>query len=544
MADITAAFSAAFRAQAEQMQGACMEFVKTNVDPSMKTDDEFIEFCAPFAKLTSERGISPDRFVEILFEVLHSLAQLNQIERPTLIVCINVGVMKILNDTKDQPAALPGAEGVGKDKAAYNAALSDRDHVVDVLTAWLAAKEKHMQANKPNPSAGRADTEMDAPEDDFADDEMAAGEAAKNDEPVAAADAIDRMVVSALLEKASTSTDDKVKEVMAYMASRQASDHQPRSHNNAGRSKPIELFHGKPEQCGKDAKDWLSTVEIYLDSVTEKKPVSIVVTYLRGDAQSWWTEFGKAQIGLQASFVAFKDIFLARFVKPGDSRKARHELATMQQNEMSVETYAAQFRNCAARIAASKVGTPVDSTTQATYFLKGLKKLIVYKLEGMVSPDVMQDVDKLIDAAEKVEANIDMSMKQAKGHSQEQPQYDRPRGQANFVDRNRGGSSRFRSAPYSTHGRGRGAAVHAVQALPPQEVQFNFAQARDEHHPANRWAPNEVCNNCRQTGHKWRECPSLPHQYMPAPQAWGGPSGGRGRGRGMAGRSRGRGYGY
>ncbi|DBA66617.1 TPA: hypothetical protein ACH3X2_002225 [Trebouxia sp. C0005] len=498
MADITAAFSAAFRAQAEQMQGACMEFVKTNVDPSMKTDDEFIEFCAPFAKLTSERGISPDRFVEILFEVLHSLAQLNQIERPTLIVCINVGVMKILNDTKDQPAALPGAE----------------------------------------------DTEMDAPEDDFADDEMAAGEAAKNDEPVAAADAIDRMVVSALLEKASTSTDDKVKEVMAYMASRQASDHQPRSHNNAGRSKPIELFHGKPEQCGKDAKDWLSTVEIYLDSVTEKKPVSIVVTYLRGDAQSWWTEFGKAQIGLQASFVAFKDIFLARFVKPGDSRKARHELATMQQNEMSVETYAAQFRNCAARIAASKVGTPVDSTTQATYFLKGLKKLIVYKLEGMVSPDVMQDVDKLIDAAEKVEANIDMSMKQAKGHSQEQPQYDRPRGQANFVDRNRGGSSRFRSAPYSTHGRGRGAAVHAVQALPPQEVQFNFAQARDEHHPANRWAPNEVCNNCRQTGHKWRECPSLPHQYMPAPQAWGGPSGGRGRGRGMAGRSRGRGYGY
>ncbi|KAA6418865.1 MAG: hypothetical protein FRX49_11221 [Trebouxia sp. A1-2] len=195
MADITAAFSAAFRAQAEQMQGACMEFVKTNVDPPMKTDDEFIEFCAPFAKLTSERGISPDRFVEILFEVLHSLAQLNQqIERPTLIVCINVGVMKILNDTKDQPAALPGAEGVGKDKAAYNAALSDRDHVVDVLTAWLAAEEEHMQANKPNPSAGRADTEMDAPEDDFADDEMAAGEAAKNDEPVAAADAIDRMV--------------------------------------------------------------------------------------------------------------------------------------------------------------------------------------------------------------------------------------------------------------------------------------------------------------------------------------------------------------
>ncbi|DBB07050.1 TPA: hypothetical protein ACH3X1_011638 [Trebouxia sp. C0004] len=100
----------------------------------------------------------------------------------------------------------------------------------------------------------------------------------------------------------------------------------------------------------------------------------------------------------------------------------------MQQNDMSVETYAAQFRNCAARIATSKVGTPIDSTTQATYFLKGLKRLILFTLEGMVSPDVMQDIDKLIDAAEKVEANLDMSTKQAKGQNQEQPQSERSHG--------------------------------------------------------------------------------------------------------------------
>ncbi len=30
---------------------------------------------------------------------------------------------------------------------------------------------------------------------------------------------------------------------------------------------------------------------------------------------------------------------------------------------------------------------------------------------------------------------------------------------------------------------------NAVQALPTQEVQFNTAQAFDEHHPANNW-PN------------------------------------------------------
>ncbi|DBA74227.1 TPA: hypothetical protein ACH3X1_011017 [Trebouxia sp. C0004] len=117
------------------------------------------------------------------------------------------------------------------------------------------------------------------------------------------------------------SSSERTKAVIDYLRSRQASDYQPRGQNNAGRSKPIDLFHGKPEQCGKDAKDWLSTVEICLDSVSGKKPVPIVVTYLRGDAQSWWTQFGKEQIGLQASFAAFKDIFLAQFVKPGDSRR-------------------------------------------------------------------------------------------------------------------------------------------------------------------------------------------------------------------------------
>ncbi|DBA66136.1 TPA: hypothetical protein ACH3X2_002612 [Trebouxia sp. C0005] len=187
--------------QAEQMQGACTECVKTRVHPPLKTDDEFIEVFEPFANLTLERGISPDRTIEIVFDVLHDLARLNQpIERATLIVCMDMAVLKVLEHTKDQPAALPGAEGVGKDEAAYITALSDRDHVVDVLAAWLDAKEKQyqkqiddavekrIQANKPNPSTGRADTEMNAPEDGLATDETAADEAVKQDEP----DAMDR----------------------------------------------------------------------------------------------------------------------------------------------------------------------------------------------------------------------------------------------------------------------------------------------------------------------------------------------------------------
>ena len=50
------------------------------------------------------------------------------------------------------------------------------------------------------------------------------------------------------------------------------------------------------------------------------------------------------------------------------------------------------------------MGTPVDTITQAVYLLRGFKKLIVFmfNLEGMISRDVMQDIDKLIDTAEKV----------------------------------------------------------------------------------------------------------------------------------------------
>ncbi|DBB02781.1 TPA: hypothetical protein ACH3X1_013613 [Trebouxia sp. C0004] len=114
-----------------------------------------------------------------------------------------------------------------------------------------------------------------------------------------------------------------------------------------------------------------------------------------------------------------------------------------------------------------------------------------------------------------------LQSRQAKGQNQEQPQNERPggqgRGQANHVDENRSGN-RFSSAPYATGvGRGRGAALHAVQALPPQEVQFNAAQAFDGDHPANNWAPYGVCNNCGQTGHGWRACPSLHEQYRPEP---------------------------
>ena len=44
---------------------------------------------------------------------------------------------------------------------------------------------------------------------------------------------------------------------------------------------------------------------------------------------------GKDQIGLTVPFEAFAEVFLARFVKHGDNRKARHELSAKQQDDMS-----------------------------------------------------------------------------------------------------------------------------------------------------------------------------------------------------------------
>ena len=103
-----------------------------------------------------------------------------------------------------------------------------------------------------------------------------------------------------------------------------------KSRDDAGRSRTIDLFAGKPEQLGKEARDWLHTVEVYLDSVDCKRPVPKIATYLRGDAQTWWNTVGKAAVGLNATFAQFSVAFLARFVKAADGRKAGEESSAMK----------------------------------------------------------------------------------------------------------------------------------------------------------------------------------------------------------------------
>ena len=55
----------------------------------------------------------------------------------------------------------------------------------------------------------------------------------------------------------------------------------------------------------------------------------------------------------------FSQAFLARFVKPSDSAKARAEILHLKQAD-SVESFASHFRSVNSRIS---VGSPIDTTT-------------------------------------------------------------------------------------------------------------------------------------------------------------------------------------
>ncbi|KAL3135401.1 hypothetical protein ABBQ32_007584 [Trebouxia sp. C0010 RCD-2024] len=80
------------------------------------------------------------------------------------------------------------------------------------------------------------------------------------------------------------------------------------------------------------------------------------------------------------------------------------------QESMSVEAFAAHFRSVNSRIT---VGSPIDTSMLAGYFLNGLKKHIVTSLTVTVPLATMQDLDLLILAAEEMDAKLSLSAKQA-----------------------------------------------------------------------------------------------------------------------------------
>ncbi len=530
MAEAGAA-SAEAETRAKSIQEKAMLFAKDGMVPPARNRDELCKAMNPCAEVVQQFGLTPEAGVEVMYRVLAAL----EVERDGPLPASDVVALvnHAMRRAKDQPGAT-GTDGVGmatdeEREQALQSAFTDSDRVLAILTAAAAVEYKNAAAAAA-PVRKSGGTKLGAKSTAAADTEMHGTESGQQDENVRQTEKepqtevekpndesdIDSETEGHLLARLAVVFKDKPRAFSAavrrqFGGTTKASDSQPR--RAVGRSKPIESFYGKPSEMGRDAKDWLSSVEIYLDSVVEKEPVRLVATHLRGDALTWWIQGGKEQIGLTAPFADFADAFLARFVKPGDNRKAKHELSAMQQDDMSVESFAAKFKGCAKRIAVSKVGTAVDSTTQAEYFLSGLKKTIVNKLQGTVSPDVMQDIDKLIDAAETGEANLDMSARQGQERPKSKDEKGHGRSQANQVSRGRG--NRFqRFTPYGAGGRGFGrgfASNNAVQALPPQEVQFNYAQAdygynNNVEAPPQQYGAPRHCYNCGGIGHYAAAC--------------------------------------
>ena len=64
--------------------------------------------------------------------------------------------------------------------------------------------------------------------------------------------------------------------------------------------------------------------------------------------------------GMRCTFTAFSEAFLARYVKPSNSQKARKELPLGLADNESVEAFSAHFRSINSRIT---VGSFIDTTT-------------------------------------------------------------------------------------------------------------------------------------------------------------------------------------
>ena len=174
------------------------------------------------------------------------------------------------------------------------------------------------------------------------------------------------------------------------------------------RSSPPEPFHGLAKDHGQPAQSWLYGVNLYFQAEYTPNPVAKAVTYLHGEARRWWQQVGSKTLSATSIFEMFSQAFLARFVKPSDSAKARAEIPHLKQSD-SVESFASHFRNVNSRIT---VGSPIDTTTLAGYFIHGLKSKLASALAAHCSLATMQELDAVISAAEEMEAKQNLAAKQ------------------------------------------------------------------------------------------------------------------------------------
>ena len=231
------------------------------------------------------------------------------------------------------------------------------------------------------------------------------------------------------------------------------------------------------------------------------------------------------------NFEIFSQAFLAHFVKPSDSAKARAEISHLKQIDL-IESFAPHFRNVNSRIS---VGSPTDMATLANYFVHGLKKQSWLLLCQHISLPTMQELDLVLSAAEEMQAKLNLAAKQ-----------DQP-GTAAVTSgygtaRNSRGSAGGRS-PYgrgaNNAGRGNGGRGNNGRGRSHQDSGSRFAAASPAHganaEPLGGRIVNHVgkiagakpynavkkCTYCKHAGHSIHDCRKLDRSKAETPKPQG-----------------------
>ena len=244
-------------------------------------------------------------------------------------------------------------------------------------------------------------------------------------------------------------------------------------------------FHGTLKDHGQPARLWVFSFCSYMQACNESKPILFVTSYLRDDALAWWQSFGMQKLSAAATLDQFQHIFLEKYVKPSDSIEARAELQKLTQaKQQSVEAYAAAFIQTRSRIS---LGTSVDSSTQARWFLNGLKSNyynVKTVLTTTATVTVLNDIEQLMTAAIEAETKLSLTVTQdhqagsgqaaairnggrgGRGGSRHQP-YGRGRGKGRGSGRGRG---RFNGPAYQPDHNGIGGIGHNNSGPQPKMV--------------------------------------------------------------------------
>ena len=204
------------------------------------------------------------------------------------------------------------------------------------------------------------------------------------------------------------------------------------------------------------------------------------------------------KLSAAATIEQFKKVFLEKYFKPSDSIEARAELQKLSQSKRTVEAYAAEFIQTRSRIS---LGTVVDSSTQARWFLEGLKNSVKIVLTNSVTVTVLNDIEVLIPAAVDAETRLPLTLSQDRSHEPVRTAAVKNSGRSGGRKSGRhGGRGRFQPYPQNP---ARGHSRSRQQPRVFGRGQNNTGNVQSTYHPGLNGQTNQtwICNTCKLPGH-------------------------------------------